>query len=106
VARKPRLTIRDNVEDQDDAPLNAGPTTATGRTRLDKKGRRRTTLSDIDEQIEQLKAKRRHMVQQRAERLARIAARAGLADVDISDDEALAFKSRTLRNRSRAGPRG
>ena len=61
---------------------------------MDKKGRRRTTLSDIDEQIEQLKAKRRHMVQQRAERLARISARAGLADVDISDDEALeAFKA-------------
>jgi hypothetical protein len=72
---------------------------------VDKKGRRRTTLSDIDEQIEQLKAKRRNMVQQRAERLARIAAQAGLADVDINDDEALAFKSRTLRNRSRAGPR-
>jgi hypothetical protein len=73
---------------------------------VDKKGRRRTTLSDIDEQIEQLKAKRRHMVQQRAERFAKIAAQAGLADVDISDDEALAFKPRTLRDRSRAGPRG
>ena len=61
---------------------------------MDKKGRRRTTLSDIDEQIEQLKAKRRHMVQQRAERFARIAAQAGLAEVDISDDEALqAFKA-------------
>jgi TraC-like protein len=72
---------------------------------MDKKGRRRTTLSDIDEQIEQLKAKRRHMVQQRAERFAKIAAQAGLADVDISDDEALAFKSCTLRNRCRAGPR-
>jgi TraC-like protein len=71
---------------------------------MDKKGRRRTTLSDIDEQIEQLKAKRRHMVQQRAERFAKIAAQAGLADVDISDDEALAFKSCTLRNRCRAGP--
>ena len=56
---------------------------------MDKKGRRRTTLSDIDEQIEQLKAKRRHMVQQRAERFAKIAAQAGLAEVDISDDEAL-----------------
>src|SRR3954463_138852 len=69
---------------------------------MDKKGRRRTTLSDIDEQIEQ-KAKRRHMVQQRAERFAKIAAQVGLADVDIND-EALAFKSHTLRNRSRAGP--
>ena len=68
---------------------------------MDKKGRRRTTLSDIDEQIEQLKAKRRNMVQQRAERFAKIAAQAGLAEVDISDDEAL-FKSRILRNRSRA----
>src|SRR5215210_770645 len=83
-----------SVEDQDRAPLKAGPTTATGRTRVDKKGRRRTTLSDIDEQIEQLKAKRRHMVQQRAERFAKIAAQAGLAEVDISDDEALeAFKA-------------
>jgi hypothetical protein len=61
---------------------------------VDKKGRRRTTLSDIDEQIEQLKAKRRHMVQQRAERFSKIAAQAGLAEVDISDDEALeAFKA-------------
>ena len=61
---------------------------------MDKKGRRRTTLSDLDEQIEQLKAKRRHMVQQRAERFSKIAAQAGLAEVDISDDEALeAFKA-------------
>jgi len=61
---------------------------------VDKKGRRRTTLSDIDEQIEQLKAKRRNMVQQRAERFSKIAAQAGLAEVDISDDEALeAFKA-------------
>ena len=61
---------------------------------MDKKGRRRTTLSDIDEQIEQLKAKRRNMVQQRAERFAKIAAQAGLAEVEISDDEALeAFKA-------------
>ena len=61
---------------------------------MDKKGRRRTTLSDIDEQIEQLKAKRHHMVQQRAERFSKIAAQAGLAEVDITDNEALeAFKA-------------
>ena len=75
---------------------------------MDKKGRRRTTLSDIDEQIEQLKAKRRNMVQQRAERFAKIAAQAGLAEVDISDDEALeAFKAIADRfRRPAARPNG
>ena len=75
---------------------------------MDKKGRRRTTLSDIDEQIEQLKAKRRNMVQQRAERFAKIAAQAGLAEVEISDDEALeAFKAIADRfRRPAARPNG
>ena len=71
--------------------ISAGPPPPPG----DQRGQApSTTLSDIDEQIEQLKAKRRNMVQQRAERFAKIAAQAGLAEVDISDDEALeAFKA-------------
>ena len=78
--------VRARVEDHGRAPLRANPTTATGRNTHGPKGRA-TTLSDIDDQIEQLKAKRRHMLQE-GRFVAKIAAPAGLADVDISDNEA------------------
>ncbi|NLS16707.1 pilus assembly protein [Rhizobium sp. P40RR-XXII] len=49
--------------------------------------RARTTVSEIDTQIELLREKRKTMVAKANERFASAARRAGLAELDISDAE-------------------
>ncbi|RAX41947.1 pilus assembly protein [Rhizobium tropici] len=49
--------------------------------------RGRTTVSEIDTQVELLREKRKNMVAKANERFASAARRAGLADLDISDAE-------------------
>ncbi|MFB2567382.1 TraC family protein [Rhizobium sp. IMFF44] len=49
--------------------------------------RARTTVSEIDTQIELLAEKRKNMVAKANERFASAARRAGLAELDISDAE-------------------
>ncbi|MGZ9721710.1 TraC family protein [Rhizobium miluonense] len=49
--------------------------------------RARTTVSEIDTQIELLREKRKNVVAKANERFASAALRAGLAELDISDDE-------------------
>lgn len=49
--------------------------------------RGRTTVSEIDTQIELLREKRKNMVAKANERFASAARRAGLAELDISDAE-------------------
>lgn len=47
--------------------------------------RSRTTLSEIDAQIERLREKRRVVLTRASERFARAAAKAGLAELEILD---------------------
>lgn len=47
--------------------------------------RGKTTLSEIDAQIEKLREKRRALLAKASERFARAAAKAGLAEVEIPD---------------------
>ncbi|MGG6898151.1 TraC family protein [Rhizobium sp. BR 315] len=49
--------------------------------------RARTTVSEIDTQIELLREKRKNVVAKANERFASAALRAGLAELDISDAE-------------------
>jgi hypothetical protein len=55
-----------------------------------KKGRdvrAKTTISEIDAQIETLRAKRKNLLIKANERFARVAQKAGLAELDIPDGE-------------------
>lgn len=47
----------------------------------------RTSLSEIDAQIEKLREKRRSLLVKANERFARAASKAGLAELDIPDNE-------------------
>lgn len=49
--------------------------------------RAKTTISDIDTQIETLRAKRKNLLIKASERFARAAQKAGLAELDIPDGE-------------------
>lgn len=47
----------------------------------------RTSISDVDAQIEKLRERRRLMVAKAAERFARAATKSGLAEMEIADEE-------------------
>ena len=47
----------------------------------------KSSLSEIDAQIEKLRERRRNLVVKASERFARAAAKAGLAELEISDAE-------------------
>lgn len=49
--------------------------------------RSKSSISEIDAQIEKLREKRRGILAKANERFARAAAKAGLAELDIADDE-------------------
>ena len=49
--------------------------------------RAKSSISDIDAQIEKLREKRRSILAKANERFARAAAKAGLAEMDIPDNE-------------------
>lgn len=51
----------------------------------------KTSISELDMQIEKLKERRRLLVVKSAERFARAATKAGLAEMGISDDQLDAF---------------
>ncbi|MCA1409081.1 TraC family protein [Ensifer sp. IC3342] len=48
---------------------------------------KRTSLSDLDAQIEKLRERRRLLIVKSAERFARAATKSGLAEMDIADTE-------------------
>ncbi len=61
----------------------------------------KTTLSEIDAQIERLREKRRLLLSRANERFARAAAKAGLAELEIPDADLDAiFEEITARYRS------
>lgn len=47
----------------------------------------KTTISDVDAQIEKLRERKRLLIVKSAERFARAATKSGLAEMEISDDE-------------------
>ncbi|WP_087004034.1 TraC family protein [Rhizobium sullae] len=47
----------------------------------------KTSISDLDAQIEKLKERRRVLIVKSAERFARAATKAGLAEMDLPDEE-------------------
>ena len=47
----------------------------------------KSSLSDLDAQIEKLRERRRLLIVKSAERFARAATRSGLAEMDITDEE-------------------
>ncbi|OCP21751.1 MULTISPECIES: TraC family protein [unclassified Ensifer] len=49
--------------------------------------RAKTTISEIDAQIETLRARRKSLLVKAGERFARVAQKAGLAELDIPDSE-------------------
>lgn len=49
--------------------------------------RAKTTIAEIDAQIETLRAKRKNLLVKANERFARLALKAGLAELDIPDSE-------------------
>ena len=63
--------------------------------------RAKTSLSEIDAQIEKLREKRRALLTKANERFARAAAKAGLAELEMSDSELdAAFEEIAARFRS------
>lgn len=47
----------------------------------------KSSISDLDAQIEKLKERRRLLIVKAAERFARVATKSGLAEMEIADDE-------------------
>ncbi|WP_331375336.1 TraC family protein [Sinorhizobium chiapasense] len=47
----------------------------------------KSSISDLDAQIEKLRERRKNLVVKSAERFARAATKSGLADMEITDDE-------------------
>ena len=47
----------------------------------------KSSITDIDAQIEKLRERRRSMIAKSAERFARAATKSGLAEMDIADEE-------------------
>ncbi|WP_081161625.1 TraC family protein [Ensifer aridi] len=47
----------------------------------------RTSISDLDAQIEKLRERRRFLIVKSAERFARAATKSGLAEMEIADEE-------------------
>lgn len=70
--------------------------------------RAKTTIVEIDAQIEVLRTKRKNLIVKANERFARIAQKAGLAELDISDSELEAILAEIVtRFRDRVeGPNG
>ena len=65
---------------------------------------KRTSILDIDAQIQELQRKRKELQAKQAERLGRIAMAAGLGEFDLTDDEVRsAFVELAARFRAKAG---
>ncbi|EJC84157.1 TraC-like protein [Rhizobium leguminosarum bv. trifolii WSM2297] len=47
----------------------------------------KTSISDLDAQIDKLRERRRHLIVKSAERFARAATKSGLAELEIADEE-------------------
>lgn len=71
----------------------------------EKRARHAAAISDIEAQIGKLLEKKKDLIRKRAERIAKLAGDAGLAELDVADDKLLeAF--RELAGRFRGGATG
>lgn len=71
----------------------------------EKRARHAAVISDIDAQMAKLLERKKDVLRKRAERIAKLATDAGLAELDIADDQlTAAFHEVAGRFRSR-GPR-
>ena len=67
-----------------DSIIDAGQ---ISQTRKDTRMVTKTSISDIDAQIEKLRDRRRTLIVKSAERIARAATKSGLAEMEITDEE-------------------